>query len=128
MSHSTESDVCHNVLVVGPYEDFYNRLCMLYEFFEEDDLIGNTLLKGWYIKDLAVECGDNNLLYGLKLHKHEGAYEVFMINTDFYEHVGGYDYTVFSNDRDAVLAFYDDFKDICSSDVIQDQAAVSQTL
>jgi hypothetical protein len=83
-------------------------------------------LKGWKFKEFAATCGKNGRLYGTSLEK--GPYEVFMINTDFYEHVGGYNYTVFSDDRDAVLAFYNDFKDVSSSDVIEDVDSVQQTL
>lgn len=126
MGRGTESDVCKNVLVVGSYEDFYNRLELLWEMYEDKDIIGQSLLKGWKFKEFAATCGANGRLYGTLLEK--GYYEVYLINTDFYEHVGGYDYTVFSDDRDAVLAFKDDFGDVCQSDTIVDVDSVQQTL
>jgi hypothetical protein len=109
MSRGTESDICKNVINIGSCTAIYDRLEYIYE--EEDNYQSTKpeLMHGWHLVGEAVSAGTNGRLYAMILAK--GDFKVSMVNTDFYEHVGEYDYDVFSDNLTDVKEFLNDFID-----------------
>ena len=120
MGHYTYSDICHNVLYLGPVEELYETITDL----EEEDLYepGCSVMRGWSLSNYNQKCGKDGELYADELSK--GDHKVFLINSSYYSHVGEYDYYVFSDDPSAVAEFLNDFKDLSESTVIKDVDSV----